>query len=177
MIDLATDPRAFGCWYRIWYIYDAMRELLADNCPQDMLDTKYAKYLDFIDPCHDDIYIAERVRQRRELALSIQKEGLWPDSRIYVQESRRGSVRIADGTHRACILRALGRPVMVDIEPIIECTHLGVFVEEVTVKKSCGKRGPVKLYGCSEHTLAARRYIVKDAACCLTCGQYVPEKR
>ncbi len=136
MIDLATDPKAFGCWFKIWYLVDGMKELLSDDCPDDLAQTMYARYWSFIDPCCDVEVIRGVVRGRQELARSICDEGFRPKSKIHVRESRTGGVQIVDGTHRASILKALGRSIPVEVEPLARCVHLGEYLEDVEVVKS-----------------------------------------
>lgn len=113
MIDLATDPRASAWWKLQAPMVSAMQELLDTSPTDDLADTQYAS-IKMIN--YENKRAARRhIQTRHKLALSIRDNGLIPGMEPIVKFRQAPPFVTVRGLHRAWILKALGRPVMVRV--------------------------------------------------------------
>jgi hypothetical protein len=99
-----------------------MAELMEDS-PPALLATKYAAILRYYDPPSDmsrqaqsDLAHEQSVAKKLALACSIRDDGFDEKLGTIVVKSTEGRLVFVDGTHRACCLLVLGRPVIAELQ-------------------------------------------------------------
>lgn len=116
-VDLRTDPRARGLWDKTQQLLTILAELTDPDMPPP-LETLYVRLRRARSPHIPCVIFQKEVEKLIGLVNSVFEHGLWNEDdikvRIRVQTDGTEVFEFADGTHRACIQLALGRPVMAE---------------------------------------------------------------
>jgi hypothetical protein len=108
--DLASDPDAHSIWKHVGWRVEAMRQLIAEDCPKDLRNTIY--FAEGQKSWGDGggafvAYIRDKQRVGRLTRDHGYEEVGWP----VVRRCLNGKIGFLEGTHRMATMRALGRPV------------------------------------------------------------------
>lgn len=139
IVDLRTDPRAWALWDRWRELVVVMAELCGPDVPAP-LETLLVRLGQSRNSGRPDTYWECEVDKWRVLIRSLTERGLNPKQPICVyicvQADETEVFKFIKGTHRACILLALGRAVPAVCEGRIAVDReLAVLTEEHPLSK------------------------------------------
>ncbi len=113
-VSLRTDPRAYAMWDNNRRLVAIMAELCDPDMPPPM-ETLFVRDKRSRVPQTPEVVLEKRVEEKITLVNSIIEHGLDPMDCIHVRTrllpNDQEVFEFVDGTHRACILLALGQPI------------------------------------------------------------------
>lgn len=107
--NLTSDPTADLVWKQIGWRVEAMRELVANDCPDDVAQSMYYQRETpfWNSPGALLAFVCDKQRVGRLTRDTGYYDVGWP----VVRRNVNGKIVLVDGMHRLATMRALGRPV------------------------------------------------------------------
>lgn len=107
--NLANDPTADLVWKQIGWRVEAMRELVSEDCPNDLTQTLY--YRQSKPTWSTDGAFLYFLRSKQRVGRLTRDTGYYDVGWPVVRRNVNGKIVLVDGMHRLATMRALGRPV------------------------------------------------------------------